>query len=156
MCPHQFLYRNVKGDTTALFLRIKTALCNQIIRSCPGWFCASYFLCTRKNPCANGNDALFHAGFRLQASERNIKGFKFCFHGTITLANVMTLTFSVSSFYDCSLFSPKTPRSWAKLFHSRNSRDNLTQRIFSFSLNNAHILENYAICGLRCANELGF
>ena len=32
-----------------------------------------------------------HAGFRLQASERNIKGLEFCSHGTITLADVMTL-----------------------------------------------------------------
>ena len=78
------LFKNetlVKGDTTALFLRIENALCNQIIRSCPGWVCASYFLCPRKNPCANGNDALFHASFRLQASERNITGLKCCFHG---------------------------------------------------------------------------
>ena len=71
------LYRNVKGDMTVLFLRIESKFCNQIIRSCLGWFCASYFLCSRKNPCVNGNDALFHAGFGLQASERNIKGLKF-------------------------------------------------------------------------------
>ena len=82
MCPHQFLHRNVKGDTTALFLRIESAFCNQIIRLCPGWVCASYFLCPRKNPCANGNDALLRTGSRLQASERNIKELEFCFHGT--------------------------------------------------------------------------
>ena len=46
----------------------------------------------QKNPCANANDALFHAGFRLQASERNIKGLKFWFHGTITQADAMTLS----------------------------------------------------------------
>ena len=46
---------------------------------------------SRRDPAANGNDALFHAGFRLQASERNIKGLEFCFHSNIFLADVMTL-----------------------------------------------------------------
>ena len=70
VCPHQFLYKNVKGETTALFLRIESSLCNLITRSCL---------------------ELFHAVFRLQASERNIKALKFWFYGTITQANAMTL-----------------------------------------------------------------